>query len=322
MSWTRQFQLYDPEAGRRDETTGLVSDFQRFSIHDGPGIRTVVFFKGCPLRCAWCQNPETVSGRPEIMFIPQNCIGCGECTRVCPKDCIRPDIAGEGRVDRAACLLPECGLCQHVCYANALNISGRYLTVDEVLEVVERDREFYARTGGGLTVSGGEPTNQPVFLLALLAEAKARKLDTAMETCGFAPWETLAKAVKLLDTVLFDVKHMDCARHKEGTGVENTLILDNLRRIAETGVAVRARLPLIPGFNDSEENIRATADFLASLAHPPILDILPYHRMGEPKWSQLDRDYTLHGVTPPTRDEVFGLADLARGSGIEVTVGG
>src|SRR5512137_1134946 len=182
MSWSRQFQLYDADGGARTELTGLVSDFQRFSIHDGPGIRTIVFLKGCPLHCVWCSNPETVSSRPEIMLIPHNCIGCGRCMKECPEDCIH---SADGRVDdveRDRCLLPACGKCQQVCYANAINISGRYLTVSEVLEVVERDREFYERTGGGVTFSGGEPFAQPAFLKEAAKEAKTGGLNTAVET--------------------------------------------------------------------------------------------------------------------------------------------
>jgi pyruvate formate lyase activating enzyme len=322
MSWARQFQLYDAAAGERAELTGLVSDFQRFSIHDGPGIRTIIFLKGCPLHCEWCSNPETMSTRPEIMLIPHNCIGCGRCMKECPQDCIR---STEGRiddVDRDNCLLPACGRCQQLCYANAINISGRFLTVAEVLEVLERDREFYERTGGGVTFSGGEPFAQASFLRELAFKAKAKKLHTAVETSGFVKWEILKSVLGFLDLVLYDIKHMAPERHLQGTGVHNGLILENLKRIDRTGIPFRARLPLVPGFNDSADNIRATAAFIAGLSNLEALDILPYHRMGEPKWGQLDRSYTLHGVAPPGRDQVFELADIAREYGIEVTVGG
>ncbi len=191
MSWTRQFQLYDPDGGKRAELTGLVTDFQRFSIHDGPGIRTIVFLKGCPLHCRWCSNPETVSPRPEIMLIPHNCIGCGRCAEECPQKCIVHSDGRVERIDRERCLLPECGRCQRICNANAINVSGRFLTVAEVLEVVERDREFYERTGGGVTFSGGEPFAQPHFLRELAQGAKEHGLHTAVETCGFAAWEAI-----------------------------------------------------------------------------------------------------------------------------------
>jgi pyruvate formate lyase activating enzyme len=323
MSWAKRYQLYDASARTREELTGLVSDFQRFSIHDGPGIRTIVFLKGCPLHCAWCQNPETVNPRPEIMLVPNNCIGCAKCVEVCPSGCIAHN--GTGRInaiDRDRCSLSSCGKCEKVCYANAINICGRYLTVAEVLEVVERDREFYERTGGGITFSGGEPTAQPVFLEALARAAKARKLHTAIETSGYAKWDVLESTLPLMDLVLYDLKHMDSKKHRQRTGVPNDLILENLKRLDSLGIPFRIRLPLIPGFNDSVESIRATAAFVAGLKHLEALDILPYHRMGEPKWGQLAQPYEFHGISPHTGDQVHELAGIPREYAIEVTVGG
>lgn len=323
MSWPKRFQLYDINARHRNEPTGLVSDFQRFSIHDGPGIRTLVFLKGCPLHCIWCQNPETMTPNPEIMLIANNCIGCGDCAEACPGDYIMHGSAGRiSDIDRDGCVLPECDRCQKVCYANAISICGRYMSVSEVMEVVERDRQFYERTGGGVTISGGEPLAQPRFLKELLRSAKARKLHTAIETSGYANWETLRSVLKFIDLLLYDLKHMDSERHSRLTGVPNHLILDNLRRIDASGIPIRMRLPLVPGLNDSEENVRATADFASALSHLKALDILPYHRMGEPKWRQLDQSYALHGVCPPDREDVHALAEIAREYDIEVTVGG
>lgn len=322
MSMASRFQLYDPAVRHSGEETGLVSDFQRFSIHDGPGIRTIVFLKGCPLHCVWCQNPETLSHLPEIMLVPNNCIGCGKCLEVCPNDCISHTVGRVEAIDRDRCALPECGKCQKVCYANAINICGRYLTVADVMEEVERDTEFYFRTGGGVTFSGGEPCAQPRFLEKLVREARKRKLHAAIETCGYWKWETMRPILRLMDVVLYDVKHMDPERHRQGTGVGNDLILDNLKRIDSLGVPVRVRLPLVPGFNDSAENIRATASFVSGLANLKALDILPYHRMGEPKWRQLGQAYGMHGVAPHTRDQVYGCAEIARQHDIEVTVGG
>jgi pyruvate formate lyase activating enzyme len=322
MSMASRFQLYDPGVRHSGEETGLVSDFQRFSIHDGPGIRTIVFLKGCPLHCAWCQNPETLSHLPEIMLVPNNCISCGKCLGVCPNDCINHTDGRVDAIDRDRCALPECGKCQSVCYANAINICGRYLTVAEVMDEVERDTEFYFRTSGGVTFSGGEPFAQPRFLEKLVREAKKRKLHTAIETCGHAKWETMRPILGLMDIVLYDVKHMDPDRHRQGTGVANDLILDNLKRADSLGMPLRARLPLVPGYNDSVENIRATASFVAGLANLEALDILPYHRMGEPKWRQLGQPYGMHGVAPHTRDQVYDCAEIAREYDIVVTVGG
>ncbi len=323
MTMPSQYQLYDADAGKQGEPTGLVSDFQRFSIHDGPGIRTIVFLKGCPLHCLWCQNPETLSLTPEIMLIPHNCIGCGKCAEVCPASCISFDTDRRvSAIDRGRCRLPECGECQKICYANAINISGRDLTASQVLEEMERDREFYERTGGGMTVSGGEPFAQPHFLTELLRAAKTGNLHTAVETCGQTQWSVISPILPFIDLFLYDIKHMDPEKHRRLTGVANQLILENLQRIDEYGTPFRVRLPLVPGLNDGVENVRATARFVAMLPHLEAMDILPYHRMGEPKWGQLDRSYALHSVRPHTKEQVFELADIAREYGIQVTVGG
>jgi pyruvate formate lyase activating enzyme len=322
MTLRKRFQLYTPKAARATEPVGLVSDFQRFSIHDGPGIRTIVFLKGCPLRCQWCQNPEDMLPRPEILYIRNNCIGCGQCVEACPARCITADGPHGVAIDKAACRLPECGACQAVCYANALTICGRHLTVDEVLEEVELDREFYDRSGGGVTFSGGEPFAQPRFLFALARAAKARGLDTAVETSGYADWEVMRPVMAHLDTVLYDVKHMDPRAHRRLTGVDNARILDNLRRVDALGLPIRVRVPLVPGLNDGPENLRRTAAFAAELSHVAALDLLPYHRMGEPKWGQLEKDYPLRGVSPHAREEVVALAALLEDSPVRVTIGG
>ena len=322
MSLSTRFQFYDANARERTELVGLVSDFQRFSINDGPGIRTIAFLKGCPLHCAWCANPETVSSLPEIMLIPNNCIGCGNCLKECPHNSIRGLPEGEKIIDREMCVLPECGKCQQICNANAINISGRYMMVSEVMGVLERDRKFYENTGGGVTFSGGEPFAQCQFLRELARTAKARKLHTAVETCGFVPWERIRSVLDFIDLVLYDIKHMDPEKHVKGTGVPNELILENLKRINSAGISIRARMPLVPGYNDSVENIRATAAFISGLSNLEALDILPYHRMGEPKWGQLDRSYALRGVSPHTKEQLDKLATIAREYGIEVTLGG
>jgi len=322
MTLRKKFQLYRPRATENREPTGVVTYFQRFSIHDGPGIRTIVFFKGCPLHCLWCQNPENIHPRPELMYIDSNCIRCHQCVAACPEGCLEPG-AGDGiRLNRDCCLLPECGACQHACYANALNICGRYLTVSEVMEEVELDREFYERSSGGVTFSGGEPFAQPDFLAALAREAKARGLHTAVETCGQAAWEAMEPALDWLDLVLCDIKHMDPAVHERLTGRPNTRILDNLRAMDARGLPIRLRLPLIPGLNDSEDNLRATGELAVTLRHLVALDVLPYHRMGEPKWRQLGRDYALHGLAPHNKATVEGLTAVLRDFPLAVTIGG
>lgn len=318
--WSERQRTYDPAAQHRDELVGLIFDFQRFSVHDGPGIRTTVFLKGCPLCCQWCQNPESILNQPEITYIASNCVGCGRCLDVCPEAAISAGTGGGRLIDRNRCTL--CGKCIDSCYAGALNILGRYLTVKEVMIEVERDRKFYEKSGGGVTFSGGEPTAQPEFLLALCRAAEQRRLHITLDTCCYGHWKLLEPIVQHVDLMLCDIKHMDSAVHRRLTGVPNELILDNIRRISKMGVPIYIRVPLVPGLNDSETNIRATAAFAATLPSVHHFDILPYHRLGEPKWRQLDQSYQLHGLNPPDRPHVFALADVAREYDIRVQVGG
>jgi pyruvate formate lyase activating enzyme len=320
VALNRQFQIFDPKAKYRDDLTGLVFDMQRFAIHDGPGIRTLIFLKGCPLHCHWCQNPESIGRQPEIMLVHGNCINCGKCLDVCPEGAIAKVNEGETIIDRELCTL--CGECAKFCYANSINISGRYLTVAEVLAEVERDRKFYERTGGGMTLSGGEPCVQSAFVAELARQAQARKLHTAIETCGHTRWEVLAGILQFMDLVLYDIKHMNSEAHRRLTGVSNELILENAQRVASLAIPMRVRMPLMPGMNDSIENVQATAAFTASLPNIEAFDILPYHRMGEPKWGQLGQPYKLHGVAPHSRERVYELFDIACQYGVEVTVGG
>ena len=322
MTLRKKFQLFSPRDADADDTTGVVSDFQRFSIHDGPGIRTIVFLKGCPLHCLWCQNPENIRSAPQLLYIAANCIRCGTCVDVCPNHCLTATPDAGIVLDRERCVLPECGQCQRVCYANALTVCGRYLSVSEVMEEVELDREFYDRSGGGVTFSGGEPFAQPRFVAELAREAKNRGLHTAVETCGQADWQAMVPGLRHMDLVLFDIKHMDAAVHKELTGSTNTRILANLRAIDAMGIPTRLRLPLIPGRNDSPDNLRQTAALAAELKHLVALDILPYHRMGEPKWRQLGLDYALHGLAPHDREAVERLTTSLKPFPIAVTIGG
>lgn len=261
--------------------SGLVFDVQRFSLFDGPGIRTTVFLKGCPLRCLWCHNPEGIAPRPALRYDAARCVGCGACVAACPNGAHRVDTAGRHLLDRARCTV--CRTCDEVCPSQALAVVGRLWSVDEVMDLVLRDRNYYADSGGGLTLSGGEPLQQPGFSRALLAAAKAEGLHTAVETSGFGAWSALAALIPLTDLFLFDIKETDADRHLALTGAPLGPIHDNLQRLAAGSATIVLRLPMIPGINDRPDHIAAVAALALSLPTLPQVDLLPYHRLGKGK---------------------------------------
>jgi pyruvate formate lyase activating enzyme len=322
MNWREKVLDFDRIAHHGDGLSGLVFDIQKFAVHDGGGIRTLVFLKGCPLHCRWCSNPESLGVKPEIIFVANNCISCGECLKVCGQGAIRNGESGcEGlTIDREKCTL--CGRCAKYCYAGAINIIGRYLSLPELMAIIERDRKFYEQSNGGVTFSGGEPTAQPEFLTAALKELRDRGIHTAIETSSFIPWDTYASILRHVDLVLTDIKHMDDAEHRRLTGVSNQLILENLRAVSRLGIPVKIRLPLIPGSNDDETNLARTADFVGGLESVQSLDILPYHRLGEGKWRQLGAEYALTGLAAHTETEVKEAARVFSDRGITVGIGG
>lgn len=254
---------------------------QRFSLHDGPGIRTTVFFKGCPLRCRWCHNPESQAAATELGFAAGRCAACGACVRACPAGVHRLATDGRHDLDRARCT--ACGACVRACPAGALELAGRTVTVGELMDEVLKDAVFYRTSGGGLTVSGGEPLQQPAFLTALLRDARAAGLHCAVETSGFAPWPVLARLLPLVDLWLFDLKETDPKRHRVLTGVPNARILANLRRLHDAGGAVRLRLPLVPGCNDRDGHLAAVEALVRALPRLAGVDVIPYHGLGEDK---------------------------------------
>ncbi|MCT4534180.1 glycyl-radical enzyme activating protein [Halodesulfovibrio sp.] len=321
MTWKERQHSFRLSDRYNAALTGTVFDIQRFSVHDGNGIRTLVFLKGCPLHCMWCQNPESMSPKPELMRLPHLCIGCGKCIEKCPENVFSIDSEGAFIVERDKCTY--CGECVAHCYAGAMTIVGRYMTVDDVMEEVERDRHFYETSGGGVTFSGGEPTMQAEFLLECLCEAHRRGLHTAIETCAMVRSDVFERILEHTDLVLTDIKHMDSAQHKRLTGASNELVLRNISNAAAMGKKLRIRVPLIPGCNDSVENIEATAKFVSSLgSNVESLDILPYHRLGEPKWEQLDRTYPLHGIEPNAKETVLAMHEVAQKYVESVTIGG
>ena len=280
------------------DVSGVVFNEQKFSVHDGRGIRTLIFLKGCPLACKWCSNPESQKLETERAFNLNRCITaplCGRCVIACPSGAIT-ESDGLLLDDRSKCT--NCFACVEQCPSGAQSLYGEKRSVDQVLKRVEEDGVFYARSGGGLTLSGGEATMQPDFILALLREAKKRRIDTAMETCGHCDWEVLKQACTLLGGLIFDIKCMDSAKHKKFTKVGNELILKNFKRVCENfnDLPILVRTPVIPEFNDTEKDILAIREFIQHKSNIKY-ELLPYHRMGQPKYEYLGREYLYKDIT-------------------------
>ncbi len=301
-----------------DPLNGIVFDIKKFSIHDGPGIRTTVFLKGCPLHCAWCHNPEGISSRSEIHFFERRCIACLDCLEACPHQAISWE-NGSRVYHQEKCHL--CGQCAEVCPSEALQLVGTSMRVGDVLDEIEKDVIYYDQSGGGATFSGGEPLLQVDFLEALLAGCKDRGIHTAVDTGGHVPFERFEQVRSLVDLFLYDIKLMDPQRHLQYTGVPNRRILENLETLAHGGAAIVARIPIIPGINDDPANIETTGRALASLdiktAH-----ILAYHRAATEKYRRMDNAYSLSQVRPPTEDHMLHIANHLESFGISVTIGG
>ena len=298
---------------------GTVFDIKKFSIHDGPGIRTTVFFKGCPLHCWWCHNPESQSPGPELMVRPARCIQCGTCLDVCPQGAISRN--GDAiSTDPEKCTV--CGTCVETCFAEAREIVGREMTVAQVMAKIERDVPFYDESGGGVTVSGGEPLLQPDFLLALLQACREREIHTALDTCGFAPWETLDRIRGYVDLFLYDLKLMDDARHRRFTGASNQPILENLQALSQHGHGIVLRVPVIPGVNDDEEDVRQIGRFAASLPDLRRVDLLPYHQTAAQKYERLHKTYRLPETRPPCDGRMAEIARIVQEFGLPVNIGG
>ncbi len=298
-------------------TEGVVTDIQRFSIHDGPGIRTLVFLKGCPLVCPWCSNPETQKTERQILFYAFKCIGCGRCKEVCPRGAI---LEGDIRIDTDKCDL--CGLCTEACPPGALQMSGSTMSVGELLDVVEKDRVFYEKSGGGVTFSGGEPLVQHEFLGEALASMREAGIHTAIETTGYARWPVLDGIREYVDLFLYDLKIMDPERHRKVTGVSNEVILQNLKKLTASGAGITVRVPVIPGYTSDEANLRSVFEFVSSLDSTPEVNILPYHKLGKSKYGYAGREYGLDEIEPPEDGEMQAIAALAESYDLTCTIGG
>jgi pyruvate formate lyase activating enzyme len=288
---------------------GRVFNIQRFSVHDGPGVRTTVFLKGCPARCAWCHNPESQSPDPEIVCAADRCIACGTCLDVCPNG-----------LDETRCT--RCGLCAENCPTGARQLAGRAMTVAEVMGEVLADRVFFQESGGGLTISGGEPLSQPVFLHGLLVEAKRAGLSTTVDTCGAGARDALLAAAPLTDVFLYDLKVADAGRHLRFTGLPLEPIVRNLEALGAVHRDIWLRVPIVPGFTDDEDALERTARIAEAVPGVRRVHLLPYHRIGASKFARLGRPYALEHVEPPSPERMAALARIFESHHLDTRIGG
>ncbi len=296
-----------------------VFNIQRCSIHDGPGIRTTVFIKGCPLRCDWCHNPESLDGAPEVAISEGKCVSCGACVEACPEsDGVRP-ARGPGW-DDGNCR--RCGACAEVCPGEARELIGEPRAVADLVAEIERDRPFFDASGGGVTFSGGEPLCYPAFLTACLEACREKGLHTAVDTSGFASTKVVSDIARLADVVLYDLKHMDPAAHERRTGVDNERILDNLRTLSGQGAVIWIRFPVIPGFNDDDENLEAMAAFVGALPNTHPIFCLPYHRDRRRQVSSAGQGDARRRIPSAERGEIDAVVERLRAHGLDVYNGG
>lgn len=294
----------------------IVSNIQHFSIHDGPGIRTTVFLQGCNLRCCWCHNPETWKPSVSMQYFAARCTGCGACVAVCPAGANRLE---EGRAVMKWDMCTHCMACVEHCPADARKYEGRDMTIEEIVQVAVRDKAYYARSGGGVTLSGGEPLLNEQVACRLLAALREQGIHTAVETALHVPQSTLQAVRPLVDHFMCDIKAADSALHKQLVGVDNTRILQNIRYLAETDAAMKLRMPMVPTLNDGEDNIRQTAEFLKSLPRIPELELLKFHNLATGKYDSLGRSYPAGQIEPPDNAQMEGYVNAFARYGVEAS---
>jgi pyruvate formate lyase activating enzyme len=297
---------------------GTLFNLQRFAVNDGPGIRTTLFFKGCPLRCTWCHNPESQLSEPQILYFANRCIECGDCIKLCPNGALEQSKHVE--TDAEKCAL--CGECCDACGANAREIAGREMDVTQAMHEIIKDSAFFQQSGGGVTFSGGEPLAQSDFLLALLQRCNEDGIHSTVDTCGYAAWTIMQKAAELTNLFLYDLKIMDDARHIKYTSISNKIILENLRRLARLNTSIIVRVPIIPGITDDEDNLSQIVEFVSQLSAVRSVDLLPFHNIAAEKYRRLGQHFALEEIAPTSEKKLTKICQLFRAAHIPVSIGG
>lgn len=301
------------------QISGNVFNIQKYSIHDGYGIRTTVFLKGCPLSCKWCHNPESLSKDIQVVLYEERCTLCGRCVEACPEDALKIE-NDRLLIDRDKCNL--CGCCEKVCLDNAIELAGKSSSVEEVMKEIEKDEVFYETSGGGVTFSGGEPFMQTEFLEELAKECKSKGYHVAIDTSGMTDYKNIKRLIKYTDLILYDLKLMDNEKHKEYIGASNKIIIENLKKLGKEDVEIFIRLPLIRGINDSDDDIDKVIDLIKNIKNISQVNLLEYHSMGKEKYDRLDMDYILKGDEQPGANRIMEIEEKFKMEGLKTVIGG